>query len=580
MASYYRRFILGFANIARPLHRLCDKGAKFLWTEECNEAFENLKTALTTAPILAYPKPELQFILDTDASNYAVGAALSQLEDGKERVIAYMSKSLNRHEISYCVTRKELLAVVKALKTFHSYLYGQHVLLRTDNAAVSWMRSLKCPSGQVARWLQELGTYDLEVTHRPGAQHRNADALSRNPCKSCQNQENRNVHGEQAENDDCEEGPFIGRIAAVTTRSQPSDDQSQSQDDTPVKLEIIRGNQVEDPDIEPILSAMTDNKIRPTWESVSAGTKSLKTLWTQWDRLGVRDGLLYRTYERDEASGELLQLVVPEKNRHEILQYCHNIPSSGHLGVEKTLYKVQQNFYWPGIKDSVKRYLEACDKCAAKKQTRKGKAPLQQYLVGEPFERIELDIFGPLPKTPSGNKYVLTMCDCFTKWTEAIPLPDQEATTVTRAFVNNFIARFGVPLQLHTDRGINFESTIFSGMCDLLKIDKTRTTSMRPESNGNIERFHRTLASMITMYCENNQHTWDEFLPQLLMAYRSSVHSSTGQTPNRMTLGREITMQKLWWGDRLTVRKTSMLQHTSPHWPINYNKHIIWQGSV
>ena len=193
LASYYRRFIKGFAAIAKPLHLICDKGKKFAWSDECQAAFDELKDALTSAPILAYPNPGLPFILDTDASNYAVGAALSQVHDGKEHVIAYMSNTLNRHEVSYCVTRKELLAVVRALRCFHSYLYRQHVLLRTDNAAVSWMRSLKQPTGQVARWLQELGTYDLEVTHRPGHQHRNADALSRNPCKSCKHQEERNT---------------------------------------------------------------------------------------------------------------------------------------------------------------------------------------------------------------------------------------------------------------------------------------------------------------------------------------------------------------------------------------------------
>ncbi|CAC5422171.1 unnamed protein product [Mytilus coruscus] len=107
-----------------------------------------------------------------------------------------MSKALNKHEISYCTTRKELLAVIIALKNFHPYVYGRPVLLRTDNAAVSWLQSLKDPTGQVARWLQTLGTYNFKVTHRAGRKHTNADAMSRNPCKSCKHQEDLN----QAEN--------------------------------------------------------------------------------------------------------------------------------------------------------------------------------------------------------------------------------------------------------------------------------------------------------------------------------------------------------------------------------------------
>lgn len=174
-----------FAEIAKPLHDLYKKTKKFTWTSECQNAFDTLKTALTTSPILGFPLPGLPFTLDTDASDRAVGAVLSQNQDGKERVIAYMSKTMNRHEQSYCVTRKELLAVVTALRKFHPYLYGQKVLLRTDNADVSWVRSLKNPTGQTVRWLQEIETYDLTVTHRPGRSHQNADALSRNPCKPC-----------------------------------------------------------------------------------------------------------------------------------------------------------------------------------------------------------------------------------------------------------------------------------------------------------------------------------------------------------------------------------------------------------
>lgn len=149
LCSYYRRFVKNFAEIAKPLHALYEKNAKFLWTPECQKSFDSLKDSLTSAPILGFPIPSMQFILDTDASNQSVGAVLSQDQGGLERVVAYMSKTMNRHEQSYCVTCKELLAVVTALRKFHHYLYGQDVLLRTDNAAVSWVRNLKNPTGQM-----------------------------------------------------------------------------------------------------------------------------------------------------------------------------------------------------------------------------------------------------------------------------------------------------------------------------------------------------------------------------------------------------------------------------------------------
>ena len=145
LCSYYRRFVRDFAQIVRPLHKLCEKGSKFLWSEDSENSFQSLKLTLTTAPILAYPQHGQQFILGTDLSEHSVGAVLSQVQDDQERVIAYMSKTTNVHERVYCVTRKELLAVTVALRNVHTYLYGQNVLLRTDNAAVSWMRNLKNP---------------------------------------------------------------------------------------------------------------------------------------------------------------------------------------------------------------------------------------------------------------------------------------------------------------------------------------------------------------------------------------------------------------------------------------------------
>ena len=189
LAAYYKRFIASFGEICKPLYQLCEKNRKFVWTDECQKAIDTLKEKLTTAPILSYPLEGYEFVLDTDASQFTVGAILSQEPNGEERVIAYMSKTMNKHELQYCTTRKELLAVVTALKHFHHYLLGQKVKLRTDNAAVSWMRNLKNPSGQVARWLQHIETYDITVSHRPGRCHGNSDALSRIPCKVCLRQE-------------------------------------------------------------------------------------------------------------------------------------------------------------------------------------------------------------------------------------------------------------------------------------------------------------------------------------------------------------------------------------------------------
>ena len=182
LCSYYRRFIAGFSNLLQPLLKCADTA--FTWTTEAEEVFHKLKTALTEAPILGYPNSEDEIVLDTDASLTGVGAVLSQLQDGQEKVIAYYSCSLNKAERNYCVTRRELLAVIKAVRRFHPYLYGRAFTLRTDHAALRWLLNFRCSEGQTARWLQELQQYNFKVEHRRGLKHNNADALSRRPCLS------------------------------------------------------------------------------------------------------------------------------------------------------------------------------------------------------------------------------------------------------------------------------------------------------------------------------------------------------------------------------------------------------------
>ena len=186
MAAYYRRFIKDFANIAKPLHRLTERMSRFDWTNECQAAFEELRQRLSTAPVMAHPNFELQFILDTDASNTGLGAVLSQVgPDGKEQAIAYASHLLSKVERQYCVTRRELLAVVKFTHHFRHYLLGRRFILRTDHGSLSWIQNFRNPEGQLAQWLERLQELNFEVLHRKGSRHHNADSLSRLPCTQC-----------------------------------------------------------------------------------------------------------------------------------------------------------------------------------------------------------------------------------------------------------------------------------------------------------------------------------------------------------------------------------------------------------
>ncbi|GFS63194.1 hypothetical protein TNCV_1496361 [Trichonephila clavipes] len=448
---------------------------------------ENLQ-ALTSSPILIYPQPDKPFILDTDASNESVGAVLSQEIDGQERVVAYWSKCLSKPERNYCVTRKELLAIVKAIEHFHHYLYGQKFLLRTDHASLTWLMNFRNTEGQVARWIQRLNEYYFDIRHRKGSSHGNADALSRRPCpENCR-------HCSRVET------KYDYAIRQITTSTATPPD---------------------------------------PW----AYSPTTKQYWALWNSLHLRNGVLYRKFESEDGKTFRWQLVLPRSRIPEVLKELHGSPTGGHFGVMKTLHRVRERFFWGKVRADVEQWCKSCDACSARKGPKiRSRGKLHRYNVGAPFERIAFDILGPLPRTASGNKYLLVVMDYFTKWPEVYPIPDQEAPTVAEAVVQHWISRYGVPLQLHSDQGRNFVSAVLKGVCELLGIDKTKTTPLHPQSDGMVERFNRTILNNLSLMVSKNQQGWDQKVPLFLLAYRSAVHETTGYSPSQMLFGRDLRL--------------------------------------
>ena len=179
---------------------------------------------------------------------------------------------------------------------------------------------------------------------------------------------------------------------------------------------------------------------------------------------------------------------------------------AGHYGNAKTLHRLRGRFYWPGCRRDVELHVHCCDTCTAQKgPAQRSHAPLQQYLVGAPMERVGVDVLGPFPVTDSGNRYVLVAMDYFTKWPEAYAVPDQSAATTAERLVEEMFARFGVPAELHSDQGRNFESQVFGEVCRRLGVHKTRTTPLHPQSDGLVERFNRTLATQLAILSSQHQ---------------------------------------------------------------------------
>ena len=312
-----------------------------------------------------------------------------------------------------------------------------------------------------------------------------------------------------------------------------------------ITCEDMRKAQMEDTSIQWVLEEKGRLAERPDWKVISSKSSAMQTYWRLWDQLTVKDGVLCRRWQSDDGRLVKWRTVLPEKYRLDLVRELHGGKSSGHLGVKKTTAKVCAKFYWSGIHADVRSAIRQCNVCAKRKSPAKArKVQLQQHAVGTPMQRVALAIMGPLPERDKGNKYILVVGDYLSKWIEAYPIPDQTATTVAEKFVNEFVCRFGVPGDLHSDQGRNFESQIFAEMCSALGIEKTRTCPYNPKSDSMIERYNRTLINMVAMMIESHkrQRDWDEKLPLATFAYRATQQESTGELPNMLMLGREVRL--------------------------------------
>ena len=772
LVGYYRKFIPDCSTVAKPLTELTSPSVTFEWTEGCQEAFEALKQSLLQAPILGYPKEDAgQFILDTDASDVGLGAVLSQVQGDKEVVLAYASRTFSPAEANYCVTRRELLAIVHSVKLFKSYLLLRPFKIRTDHSSLKFLNRFKEPEGQLARWIDFLQPYQFEIEHRPGVKHGNADALSRRPdpcggkkcyCLAfedlqyeppvvlesqgqvdvavqatpevtscdillhcCASQEvktsptlvlseskavqypesptvsdcaqlrvvkqtdgatgpckmlpskppptcQRDVNGitlffgrntvlsnfypctfvdENGESYNCTEQFYHAEKAKtfwdqeayreIKDMSNPRDMKARAKSIKGFNIdrwrEVDRGimyrgclmkfeqnpelaefliNQTEpliaeaspydsywgiglgifhpsagqpeqwrgsnvlgevlmevrsrlttssgdcrfvsvdplwtsdevqqaqqsDPDLGPVWQLVQKGE-KPKWSSISHLGERSKVLLQVWDQLVIKDGQLKRKFFSPKTQNYWFQLVLPKEFWEQALKFAHDIPTAGHTGEEKTYQRLKAKFWWPGMKKYTSRWVSTCSACQKRKAPhQKAKAPMQSYVVGALGERVASDIMGPFSETDSGNRYIVVFIDYFSKYADAAPMADMTAQSVADAFLERWISYFGIPKELHTDQGTQYEGELMLNLCKLLGIAKTRTTPLRPQGDGLAEKLNKTLCDMLNCVRLEHPFSWDTLLPMVTLAYNSSQQESIQETPHMMVFGKEATL--------------------------------------
>lgn len=476
LTGYYRRFIKGYSNIAAPLTKLLKKNTPFTWNAFCEESFQKLKEALMNPPVLQYPDFSKVFYLTCDASDYAVGSVLSQNYDGADLPLAFASRVLNQAERNYSATEKELLAIVWSITHFRPYLFGKKFVVITDHKPLQWLCNLKDPTSRLMRWRIKLEEYDFKIEHKAGKYNLNADALSRIELPPTD--------------------------INVLTRAQ---------------AKISSGNDT---------------------RSQSNHVESESTEHESLSHPNCSENI--NTTKDTNSDNEERKVLTDPNDINKIIKEFHLSPLGAHQGVYRTYKRIRSYFYFPRMFSVISDFISRCEHCQRNKVCKPTRVPMKITTTAKkPFQKIFLDIVGPLPLSHYGNKYILTMQDDLSKFITLVPLPNQESEVVAKGFVENFICLYGTPESIVTDQGTNFMSEIFKNVCKLLKITKLNTSAYHPQTNGALERSHRTIIEYVRTFTAADNSNWDAWLPYAAFSYNSTPHTSTDFMPYELIYGKK-----------------------------------------
>ena len=485
LVNFSARFIPNLASIAEPLHRLTRKQTPFVWGAEQQGAFDALKDSLANAETLAYFDSNAEETkLITDASPVGLGAVLTQVQEGCERVVAYASRSLTDVERRYSQTEKEALGLVWGCERFHMYLYGVEFTLLTDHKPLEVIYSTNSRnSARIERWVLRLQPYRFKVQYVPGKQNI-ADPLSRlgkgkGVCM----------------NDDAEE--FIRFVAETSTPAAMS----------------VQGVEEEswiDPEISQLRECITTGE----WDNAPPQYKAVR------NELSILGKLVLRG----------TRLLIPAKLRDRVIDLAHE----GHQGLTKTKQRLRSKVWWAGIDRQVEAKCKTCHGCQLVGLPTPPEPLKHTEFPSQPWQDLAADLMGPLPS----GEYVFVVVDYYSRYFEVDILKSVTSATIIGSLERIFCTH-GLPQSLKADNGPQFTSEEFGTFLETNGIQHRTSTPLWPQANGEVERQNRSLLKALKIAQAEKKNLKVE-MRKFLTAYRTTPHSSTGVSPAKLLFNREI----------------------------------------
>ena len=482
LAGYYRKFVKGFSKISMPLTLLLHKNQPFNWLSEQQRAFDQLKRAVTDAPVLVLPQRGVgrTFTIATDASGFAIGACLMQDQGNGLQPIAFLSKKMLAAECNYPVHEQELLAIIHAVKAWEHIIINHEVTILSDHDSLKFLKSQPHLSNRQIRWQQLLNPFNLTIKYTPGKSNVVADALSR-----------------RSDLKDSPPQPTLNHLSTINTDGLTSEIKSLYSNDEHF-ITITQLDSLPDP-------------------------------------YRLIDGILYY--------GDRIYIPANSALRTRILHEAHDVDVSGHMGTAKTLERVKRLYYWPKITKSTSDYVRSCESCQRNKPSQQLPSGLL-HPIPPPERRwqtISMDLIGPLPKTQNTNyDCIVVFVDKLSKMVHFAPTNTTcTASDLAHITFNTIVRHHGFPQSIISDRDARFTSEFWTQLWANTNTKLDMSTAYHPQSDGQTERVNRVLEDQLRAYVNVHQNDWDTHLVNAEIAINSAKHSTTGFTPYYLNSGQE-----------------------------------------